>query len=459
MTRKTRNILLIIAAALIMVNILAIAVKRGDNSISKNFEGILKTSSTSVKINDVAIPSYEFKNSIYIAAEDLQLFGFKINYNGNVMNISNESEDYSYREEYFSSLSHLKNNTDVMSADYITELNGKKITAYSTRDYTIIPLSKLGSIGTFQKSDTSNAIICTLISENGADSYASGKTQPNDVTVTPPTVEPKSASINSSSGVGISSGGGNNSGKKIIVLDPGHGKSSSEMSADEKREYGWIYNEARGQWGEWRHWKSGTTWEDCKGSGCSGRVTPNGGEWYSIGAGDRDVEPNIDLQNSLAAKKYLEEMGYTVRMTRTSNEENPSITQRLKNCYPNKNTSAAPDADAFICIHSNAGGGRGTSYIALSGNYDQKGIPGDYAARGNALGKAMNDKIAAATSLSNNGSIDSMPELIAFCKSPVTCAYLEIGFFDDSSDLSILKNESDAIGKAIAEGIDSFFNN
>ena len=151
-------------------------------------------------------------------------------------------------------------------------------------------------------------------------------------------------------------------------------------------------------------------------------------------------------------------MGYTVRLTRSTNEENPSITERLKSCYPNKNTSAAPDVLAYVCIHSNAGGGNGSAYIQLSGAYDQAGIPSNYADAGNALGKGINDKITSQTSLSaySGGSID-LPELIAFCKSPVVCAYLEIGFFDNSSDLSILQSESDAIGKAIAEGISEYF--
>lgn len=454
MNRKTRNVFIAVAIILILINVLVMNLKLGNNK-TKNFVGVLRTSSTTVKINEVAIPAYDFKKSVYIVAEDLQLFGFELEYSKNgELNIVNKKEDYTYNEEYISYLSHLKNNTDVSEADYIIKLNGKKITAYCTRDYTIIPLSKLGSIGNCERSDSSNAILCTLISQNSAE--ADGKNvKPDEVTVAPPTVEPNVnggvSSVRSSAQMQSSSG------KKIIVLDPGHGKSSSEMNSNEKRESGWIYNESKGQWGEWRHWKSGTTWEDCEGYGCNGRVTPSGGEWYSIGNGDRDEEPELDLKNALAAKKYLEEMGYTVRMTRTSNDENPSITQRLKQCYPNQDTTLTADADAFICIHSNAGGGSGTSYIELSGNYDQKGIPSDYAKQGNELGKTMNDKIASMTGLSNNGSIDSMPELIAFCKSPVVCAYLEIGFFDNGNDLDILQTEYDTIGKAIAEGIDDYF--
>lgn len=244
----------------------------------------------------------------------------------------------------------------------------------------------------------------------------------------------------------------------IIVLDPGHGKSSSLMSDEEKTASGWVQNSS-GSWGEWRHYKSGSSTVDCEGSGCTGRVTPNGACWYPIGNSDRDTEPAINLNNALAAKRYLEEMGYEVRMTRTTNDENPSITRRLSYCYPNNDTSQTADAAMFVCIHSNAGGGSGSAYISLEGPYDQRGISATYVEDSNTLGKYINDSIVSETSLarSGNGIISFEPELIAFCKSPVTCGYLEIGFFDNSSDLAILRSESDQIGRAIAMGINSYY--
>ena len=246
---------------------------------------------------------------------------------------------------------------------------------------------------------------------------------------------------------------------KIIVLDPGHGKSSSLMSDEEKLKSGWVQN-TNGAWGEWRHYKIGSSTENCLGSGCNGRVTPNGACWYPIGNGDRDKEPDINLRNALSAKKYLEEKGYTVRLTRTTNEENPSITRRLSFCHPNNDKSKAPDAAAFICIHSNASGGsgQGAAYISAEAPYDQEWIANSYVSDCNTLGKLCNDKIVNNTSLSMNGNgvITSMPELIAFCKSPVPCGYLEIGFFDNASDMNILNTEYDEIGKAIAVGVDEF---
>ncbi len=244
----------------------------------------------------------------------------------------------------------------------------------------------------------------------------------------------------------------------IIVLDPGHGKSSSAMSVEEKTASGWVQNSS-GNWGEWRHYKSGSSTVDCEGSGCTGRVTPNGACWYPIGNGDRSSEPEINLRNAMAAKKYLEQMGYTVRMTRTTNNENPSITKRISYCYPNNDTSQNADAAMFVCIHSNAGGGSGSAYISLEGYYDQRGISSTYVEDSNLLGQYINNAIVSETSMGQcgNGVISFEPELIAFCKSPVTCGYLEIGFFDNSSDLAILNAESDSIGKAIADGIDAYY--
>ena len=244
----------------------------------------------------------------------------------------------------------------------------------------------------------------------------------------------------------------------IVVLDPGHGKSSSAMTETEKRADGWIFNSASNSWGEWRHWKSAAMWKDCQGTGCTGRAPKGGSCWYPIGHGDRDTEPDINLHNSLAAKAELEKLGYTVRLTRETNNTNPSMTKRLTYCYPNGDITKEPDADYFICLHSNAGGGKGSCYISLSGLYDQAGIPEDYIAQGNTLGKTINDKIINDTSLlsSGNGEYSGYPELVLFCKSPIPIAYLEIGFYDNSADLQILNSESEKIGQAIAHGIDEY---
>ena len=249
--------------------------------------------------------------------------------------------------------------------------------------------------------------------------------------------------------------------KGVVVLDAGHGRDSWSMSSDEKTAEGWVYNSSKGGWGEWRHWKSWTTWQDCYGSGCSERAPSGGSCWYPIGSGDRDIEPDINLSNVNYAKYYLEQKGYEVRLSRPTANDNPSMTKRLIYCYPNNDTSQTPDADVFVCVHSNAGGGRGSAYIALDGYYDQAGIDNSqYVWSGNTLGQYINDSSVENTSLSKYGSgrYDVLPELVLFCKSPITIAYLEVGFFDNSNDLYILRNESEQIGRSIAEGIDRYFN-
>ncbi len=252
-----------------------------------------------------------------------------------------------------------------------------------------------------------------------------------------------------------------NARNKTIVLDPGHGASSFVMSDDDKKKDGWTYREGFG-WGEWRHWKSGTLWQDCEGTGCSKRAPDGDNCWYGIGRSNRDTEPAINLANALAAKRHLENMGYTVRLTRSTNSDNPSMSKRLSYCCPNNDTAKNADADLFVCLHTNATGngkGRGSYYIALFGEYDQKGANEEYIRKGNLAGKCINDRIVSETSLtaSRNGVYNGYPELVLFCMSPVPIAYMEIGYYDNSEDLAILNSETDSIGLAIAHGIDDYF--
>jgi len=251
-------------------------------------------------------------------------------------------------------------------------------------------------------------------------------------------------------------------GKKTVVLDPGHGVSTSTLSAEERRSEGYVQN-GSGSWGEWRHWTSGGTNTGCE--GCS-LPCPSGATcWYSMSNGDRSTEPEINLNNCLSAKKHLEDMGYTVRITRNASEH-PAFSSRISLCYQSSRTALPPsgqepDADIYVCIHSNAGGGKGSAYIKAGGTYMQKFKSGltaaTYAESCNALGSAINSRITQQTSLSAASPIGGEEALMAFCKSPIPVGYLEIGYFDNSSDLSILRSESDRIGLSIAEGIDDYF--
>lgn len=242
--------------------------------------------------------------------------------------------------------------------------------------------------------------------------------------------------------------------KTVIFLDPGHGVDSSAMTDEQKSAEGWTQN--NGKWGEWRHWSNGEYGSDCNGN--DGKSQPKEC-WYPIENGDRSTEPDINLSICKAAKQFLEETGkYTVILSRDENNsaslENPSITKRIEN-------AAAENAATYVCIHSNAGGGSGSAYIALNeaNGYYAMNRDENYASNSNRLGKIINDKIVSDTGLNaySNGRIDNEEYLILFQKAPMLCAYLEIGFYDNGADLSILKNDCDAIGKAVAGGITEYF--
>ncbi len=405
--------------------------------------GRIRTSSISVSINGHLIPSYEFKNSIYIVAQDLALFNFNIETDNKTHTVYiTQAENTNINKKYLSKLSQLDEEEKVFYPTQKLYINDVYIVSYATKEYNVIPVNSLNNIGSCSKEATSGTIKCVLYDYDNK----KHKNNSEEFSLTPP-----SNSLNAST---YTSGNG-----RIIVLDPGHGKSSSLMSDSEKESSGWVKN--NNSWGEWRHWKSNTSDINCLGIDCNGRVPQNGSCWYSIEYSDRDIEPEINLNNALAAKKYLEEMGYNVRLTRSTNNENPSATKRIEKCYPSGNTQLIPDADAIICIHSNAGGGQGSYYMALSGRYDQKHMPTNYIEESNKLGQAINDKIISDTSLdaANNGRYDGFPETILFCKSPVIVAYMEIGFYDNENDLKILQSQTNLIGKSIAEGIDAYFNN
>ena len=453
MKRKTNTLHIIIYCLIFIISACAVFLILNFSGLKKHKAepvGTLSVSDSKVFINDTEIPAYGDNGRVYIAAEDLEPFGVTItpSSDGNII-ITCDKDDV--KAPNSAKFSNIRSGTKLERPYYKVIINGPMEENFISGGYNIILAEALKSLPNASLNYSDKRYNYILSGTDEAGKIIEGSSNENkrnftqhDDTRTYTYTADKTASEPPKS--------------SIIVLDPGHGKSSGSMTDSEKEDYGWVYNSAKNQWGEWRHWKSHTVWEDCGGNGCNGRVTPNGACWYPMVNGDRDTEPDINLQNCLAAKKYLEEMGYTVRLTRTSNDENPSVTQRLTYCYPNRDTSSKPDAALFICVHSNAGGGKGSAYIGLNGPYDQDGISDSYAEDGNTLGKTINDEIVSATSLSCHGSgvISGQPELIAFCKSPVTCGYLEIGFYDNSNDLSILKSESDSIGKAIAGGIDKY---
>ena len=429
MSKRTRNILLALIGIFAVAAIISILINTGGGGDARNIAGQAEKSETLITINDVEIPAYDFSGETYILTDNLMLFGInaETSDDGTALNIYLSQTAAQDGIDIADLLVSHGDMINVYYPEYATYVAGEEIASWAVDGGTLIPKNALALLGNEIVTDQENSY-AYIIGENVAENTYENTYEDTAVAAGP-----------------------------VIVLDPGHGKSSGAMSDEEKSASGWVHTGSG--WGEWRHFKYGTSGPDCEGDGCSHRVTPNGACWYPIGNGDRDAEPAINLNNCLAAKQYLEQLGYTVRITRETNAENPSITRRLSYCYPGNDTTAQPDADIFVCVHSNAGGGSGSSYIALEGPYDQPTTLGSsdaYVDAGNTLGRYINDEIGNYTLLGMNAPITFEPELIAFCKCPVVCGYMEIGFFDNPSDLEILNSSSDAIGHAIASGIDKF---
>ncbi len=455
MSKQTRNILIAVVGVFLAAAVISIIMSVSSEKDAHNIAGQAAKSETAITVNGVELPAYEFKDDTYTLADNLIYFGISVepDEDGKVLNITANQDGIPEGMSIEESIIRMQDDPDVYFPDYVTCINGEQISSWAVDGGTLIPRAALSKLGT-EVYDESSGTYSYMFGDYG-------KAPENPPVPTAPELTSPEASadtaVSSTQQPAATAVPAVTKEAKIIVLDPGHGKSSGEMSAEEKAEYGWVNN--GDGWGEWRHFKYGTSSPDCEGDGCSHRVTPNGACWYPIGNGDRDTEPAINLNNCLAAKAYLEQMGYIVRLTRTTNDENPSITRRLTYCYPNNDTSQQPDADIFLCVHSNAGGGSGSAYIELEGPYDQPTTLGSseaYTDAGNTLGRYINEEIGANTALGTNSPIGGEPELIAFCKCPVICGYMEIGFFDDPSDLEILNSSSDAIGRSIAVGVDRF---
>lgn len=377
-------------------------------------------------INNYPIEAYHMDGRQLICAEDLCNYGFSVDWIPETKSLEIK------RDSAVTELT--KNNSikrrafladkrafDIVYSDINVYINGEKTEAYSINGKMLIKLRALEPFGEVSYSEEKKCAMLTIDGLSMAEYM------------------PLEADYDS---------------KITVVIDPGHGKASWLMSDDEKYAAGYSYS--NGNWGEWRHRKNGSSNEDCFGEGCN----HYGSCRYGITNGDRDTEPEINLKNALAAKTKLEEMGYNVRMTRMTNDENPSFNNRVACCFPNNDLNAVPDAACYVCIHSNAGGGKGSAYIKAEGSYSHKWINSAYAYNSNLLGEYINNKIVEKTSLKrhSDGSIDGLGYMILFNKCPVPAGYIEIGFYD-SSDLSILNNEYNEIGMAIAEGIDEYMRN
>lgn len=167
-------------------------------------------------------------------------------------------------------------------------------------------------------------------------------------------------------------------------------------------------------------------------------------------------EDHMTLLIAIETIKALDNLGYKTYCTRSDRMD--SI-HHLSNTLPTSNAwkkdkwgewqwvqeaGKVYKPDAFVSIHTNAGGGTGVSCL--------------YAERepGKALGKAISDEVAKAMGLKVR-RLDMHRYMILRNMANGNACLVECGFHDNPKDLSILLDpqKRTEIGQAISRGIDS----
>lgn len=154
-------------------------------------------------------------------------------------------------------------------------------------------------------------------------------------------------------------------------------------------------------------------------------------QWSNTVADGAHSEAYHCKQIAEAAQKYLKLNGYTVKVGDNSKEG--SYTTRVTD-------SNSWGADVHVCIHTNAGGGKGTEVFCWSGNEYNKYVQGVY------------NRVAKLTPTSDRG-IKSNNGLYEIKGTKATCVYVECEFHDSKATEDWIDSNIDTIGKAIAQGI------
>ena len=165
MNSKKRNLYyILLSVAVVFASVIIFADSYSDNSSpAGKAAGRLNISQISISINNQLIPSYDFKSGVYIAAEDLQLFGFEVTKNKETHSVKVVSpENSSINTKYLSKLSQLEEDEKVFYTTNTVTVNEIKTTSYATKEYTLIPVNILDTLGECSKKSNSSYIYCEL---------------------------------------------------------------------------------------------------------------------------------------------------------------------------------------------------------------------------------------------------------------------------------------------------------
>lgn len=154
-------------------------------------------------------------------------------------------------------------------------------------------------------------------------------------------------------------------------------------------------------------------------------------QWANIVADGEHAEAYHCKQIAKAAEKYLLNYGYEVKVG--NNDEKKTYDKRVSE-------SNSWGADLHIPIHTNAGGGEGTTVFCSEKSKNNPYVLGVYEA------------VANLTPTKDRGVV-VRGNLYEINHTNCPCIYLECDFHDDVAIEAWIDENVDALGKAIADGI------
>ncbi|WP_022793454.1 N-acetylmuramoyl-L-alanine amidase [Marinococcus halotolerans] len=169
-------------------------------------------------------------------------------------------------------------------------------------------------------------------------------------------------------------------------------------------------------------------------------IDPGHGGYDGGAAANGLEEKDIVLDTGMKLKRDLEAMGATVVMTRES-DRYLSLDERTQ-------VANNADADAFVSVHVNAGGGVG----------DESYWYGEHEAeRSERLAEDVQERLIEATGAVDRGVHEGNFQVIRDTDIPAILA--EIGFIDSSTDAANLSEEDylDDTSEGLTGGVDQFF--
>lgn len=171
----------------------------------------------------------------------------------------------------------------------------------------------------------------------------------------------------------------------------------------------------------------------------------------ATGVSTKQTESELNLKVSLLLQKELTKRGYTVIMTRTTNNVNMSNSERAK-------IANNANADAFIRIHANSSENSSAKGVLTMCQTANNPYNGNLAQNSYNLSKLVVDNIAKTTG-ANNRSVTRTDTMsgINWCTVPTTI--VEMGFLSNPEEDKLMATEEyqKKIVQGIVNGLEEYF--